>query len=550
MYIYKEGTIDVPTDLNLTELLHTSAQSPALPEDHIIFRDDVENRTCTIGQLRDRAGRLAHGLNNAYKPIDQSRWAVILPNSIALVESCHTVLWLGGIFCPINHLLTSYDMGHALATCMPDYLLVYADIMPKILEAITTAKSIAPDLVEPQVITALGKVPHTPGLESFLASSALPIPHYPDTRRRLASIHLSSGTTGVSKGVGISHFNYIANVLQMFAHDPDHWTTSEHIVSFTPYVHIANTTIPFFLGPWTGMRHIIMAKYEMHEFLKTVEREKATSIQLTPSLAVEIANTDLAERYSLSQVRNMVVGGLPLTKEVYDRFLAKGNGKWKTVQLYGMTEAAPYVSWQKVNEDVPYGAIGKLLPGIEARLCDEDGKDVEPGAEGEMWIRGPNVTDGYVDNPDATAKAFKDGHWYNTGDLCTLSPQGYLRIVGRTKELIKSSGFQVSPTDLEVHLNGHPNVAEVSVAATKDKKKMTELPTAYVVLKGEATGDKVEVLRAIREYVDGRVSGYKKLRGGVWEVRELPKNATGKVVRGRLWEMRTGVSSFGWGAKL
>ena len=542
MHIYKEGSIEIPFDLNLTELLNNNARSPGLPDSHIIANDDIENRILTIGQLRDRAGRLADGLKQAYRPKDQSRWAVILPNSIALIESCHAVLWQGGIFCPINHLLTPHDMGHALATTRPEYLLVYAEIIDKVLEAVQLAKSLARTLPDPKIITTIGSSPSYPSLNSFLSSSSLPIPHYTDTRTRLASIHLSSGTTGASKGVGLTHYNYIANVLQMYTHDPDHWSPSEQVVSYTPFVHIANTTIPLFLGPWTGMKHIIMAKYDMHSCLKLVEKEKASAMQCTPTLAVAIANGDIVEKYDLSSIRHMVVGGLPLTREVYQRFLDKGKGRWKTVQLYGMTEAAPYVSWQKVGEEVPFGAIGKLLPGIEVRLMDEDGKDVRVGEKGELWVRGSNVTCGYVDNEEATRKAFRDDGWYNTGDLCMFDEQGYLSMVGRTKELIKAFGFQVSPADLESYLNGHPAVEEVSVAGTKDRVAMTELPTAYVVLKN-GVKNKIGALRDIQSFVDGKVSGYKKLRGGVWEVTELPKNATGKVIRARLVEYKTGVCS-------
>jgi 4-coumarate--CoA ligase len=547
MHIYQESTITIPTDRNLTELLQSSARFPPLPDTHSIAKDDIENRTLAIGDLRDRAGRLAHGLVQKYHPKDQSRWAVILPNSVAYVEGCHTVLWLGGIFCPINHLLTVHDMGHALATTKPDFLIFYSDVVDKVVKAVEIAKGLKPQWPAPPLITALGSHPQYPELCSFLLFTPLPIPHYTDSRQRIASIHLSSGTTGASKGVALTHYNYIANVLQMYQHDPAHFHPSHQVVSYTPFVHIANTTVPLFLGPWTGMVHLIMQKYEMHACLKVVEREKATAMQLAPSMAVAIANTDLAEKYDLSSLRHLTVGGLPLTKSMYEKFLSRGQGRWKTVQLYGMTEAAPYVSWQKVEETVPYGAIGKLLPGIQARLCDEEGRDVEVGEKGEMWIKGPNVTSGYIDNAEATKKAFKEAGWYNTGDLCTIDSQGYMSVVGRTKELIKYNGFQVSPADLESYLNSHPAVGEASVAGTKSKELMTELPTGYVVLKDDirqkTENEKVRVLRDIQEFVDDKVSGYKKLRGGVWEALELPKNATGKVVRAKLNEFKTGLSS-------
>ena len=266
-------------------------------------------------------------------------------------------------------------------------------------------------------------------------------------------------------------------------------------------------------------------------------------MQLTPATAVAIATTDLSARYDLSSIKHMVVGGLPLTKDLLTRFFAKGI--WKTVQLYGMTEAAPYVAWQKVDETIERGQIGKLLPGIEARLCDESGTDVPAGSAGEMWIRGPNVTNGYVDNPDATRLAFKEHGWYNTGDVCTFSPRGYLSIVGRTKELIKYNGFQVAPVELETYLNGHPAIADAAIGAVTDKTRMTELPTAYVVLKANIGNeeDKIAALRDIQQHVDSKVSGYKKLRGGVWEVKELPRTSTGKFMRTQLSTHATGLNS-------
>ncbi|KPI36238.1 putative 4-coumarate--CoA ligase 2 [Cyphellophora attinorum] len=550
MRIYhSEKDITIPQDLNLTQLLNNSKYEPST----IIAQDDF-NRTLTIQQLKSTAGRLAAGLTDAFHPRDQSRWAVILPNSVAYLECCHAVLWLGGVFCPINHLLTPHELGNALAICQPEYITVSSDTLPRLQEGITLALTQQSSYAAPQIIIGLGDSTTHPKIESFLANDPLAVPVYPNTRQRLASIHLSSGTTGSSKGVALSHYNYVANVLQMLAHDPARFSPSarshaaqrERVVSFTPYVHIANTTIPLFLGPLVGMCHFIMAKFELEALCRIVEREKATAMQCTPAIAVAIADTNLCERYDLSSVQRMVVGGLPLPKEIYDRFMSKG--QWKTVQLYGMTEAAPYVTWQTVSETLPIrGQLGKILPGMSARLVDADtGKDAAEGEAGELWIKGPNVVAGYVDNPTATAAAFREGGWYNTGDVCTFSPEGYLTVVGRTKELIKSSGFQVAPTELEGYLNGHPLIADVAVGASVDKQRMTEVPTAFVVLKASITDKaaKVRALKEIQRSLDGKVSGYKKLKGGVWEVKSLPRTSTGKFTRKRLGEAKTGLSSF------
>lgn len=349
MRIYEaEKSIDVPIDFNLTQLLNTSARRPDRSASPTIAKDNIEARTLTLEQLRDYSGRIARGLKNAFSPRDQSRWAVILPNSVAYLEACHAVLWLGGVFCPINHLLTSHEIGNALSICQPQYIIAYEETVPRLLRAIQLARTQNLSYGTPEIILGIGRSREYPSLHTFLASSRLEVPHFDNTRRRLASIHLSSGTTGNSKGVGLSHYNYVANVLQMWEHDRERWSPAEQMVSFTPFVHIANTTIPLFLGPWTGMLHIIMGRFELQTLCKLVQDNQATAMQCTPAIAVAIADTDLTRKYDLSSIKHMVVGGLPLTKEIYDRFLSKG--PWKTIQLYGMTEAAPYVTWQKMSE--------------------------------------------------------------------------------------------------------------------------------------------------------------------------------------------------------
>jgi acyl-CoA synthetase (AMP-forming)/AMP-acid ligase II len=213
MHIYRaKQQLKVPLDTNLTELLHTSANQ-SLPDQHIIAVDDLEHRTISIGQLRDIAGRLAHGLKSGLNPQDQSRWAILLPNGVAFIEVVHAVLWLDGAFCPINPDLHALEIGYALSVTKVEYAIVWSQIVPKVVNAFLSAKQIDPDFREPKIIVALGSVSgHLSLHKDFLSSQSLSVPHHQDTRKRLASIHLSSGTTGKPKGVGLSHYNYLSNV--------------------------------------------------------------------------------------------------------------------------------------------------------------------------------------------------------------------------------------------------------------------------------------------------------------------------------------------------
>lgn len=232
-----------------------------------------------------------------------------------------------------------------------------------------------------------------------------------------------------------------------------------------------------------------------------------------------------------------------MKKDLCDRLTSKA--PWKMIQVYGMTEGAPYIAYQKLGEKLEPGTIGHFLPNIEAALKVENTLDDAPeGGPGELWLRGPNICSGYTDE-DANVKAFPMQGWYNTGDVCTISETGIVSVVGRTKELIKYKGFQVSPVELESHLNSHPKVVEAGVSAIWDESQLTELPTAYVMLIPELKdkGAVVKALKDVHASTDSLVSGYKKLRGGVWSVTSLPKNATGKFVRKELGRHKTGHSS-------
>ena len=547
MRIYTSGSIDIPKNVNLTELLHTTAYSN-IPESHLIAKDSLTNRSITLGELRDRAGRLAKGLNAHFKPKDQARWAVVLPNSVDYLEVCHAVLWTGGGICPINHALKPAEIGHGIVASRPHFIISYGAVVEKVIEGVGIAaselKSQELKWSKPPLLSAVRRFPGTLYLNDLLADTKLPISHWPDTSQRLASIHLSSGTTGRPKGVKLSHYNYVANCYQLAAHDPKQFHPASRTVSFTPWAHIAMTTMPLFLGPWTGMMHHAMPSYNLEEFGKLVGSNQATSYQGVPSVVLQLANSDITSKYDFSQAQMINVGGAPLKHDLVLRLLSKA--PWKLIQVYGMTEAAGYVAYQRFHESMEDGIVGKLLPNIEACLKKEGTtEDVPQGSPGELWLRGPNMTNGYVFNDAANETAFPIRGWYNTGDVCTIDLQGRISVVGRTKELIKYKGFQVSPVELEAHLNSHPHIVEGGVGALWDESQLTELPTAWVVLKSHFRGGQaiIKALRDIQQTIDDQVSGYKKLRGGVWAVDALPKNPTGKILRKEMVKMMHGQCS-------
>lgn len=544
--------IDIPTNLSLTQLLHTTT-TPPLPPSHLVTSDSLTHRSLTLHELRTNAGRLARGLSKTFAPRDQARWAVILPNSCDYVEVVHAVLWTGGVVCPINHAIVAADIAHGLIVTRPDFAIVYGPVVAKVEEAIGIAeKDLKAQGVgwKPPTILSIVERPdsrvahykHIP--DDFSFRETLEIPQYDDTRQRLATIHLSSGTTGKPKGVELTHHNFVSNVKQLEAHDAPQFHRGNRIVAFTPFAHIGNTTFPLFFGPYMGIHHHAMPAFSLEPFAQLVDSVKPTIFQGVPSVVLSFANTDITERYDFSRAEKIDCGGPPFKKDMFDRLMSKA--PWRVNQVYGMTEGAGYIAYQRKGDTQPDSVVGPLLPNIEIALRVNDGKEDAPeGGPGEMWLRGPNITRGYAFNEQANRDAFPVEGWYNTGDVCTISSTGVIAVVGRTKELIKYKGFQVSPAELESYLNSHRHVAEGGIGPVFNESQLTELPTAYVVLKDHLVHEKErkEALVDIQKEIDGKVSGYKKLRGGVWEVKSLPKNPTGKILRKQLKDLRMGLTS-------
>jgi 4-coumarate--CoA ligase len=554
MKTYASAThIDIPTTLSLTQLLHTST-TPPLPPSHLVASDSLTHRSLTLHELRTNAGRLARGLAETFAPCDQARWAVILPNSCDYVEVVHAALWTGGVVCPINHAVVAADIAHGLVVTRPDFAVVHGAVVGKVEAAMETAvaelRAQGVEYSPPRVLTVVERAAANPSRYTHLPDDfaavreTLEIPQYEDTRTRLATIHLSSGTTGAPKGVQLTHHNFVANVKQLEAHDAPQFHRGSRIVAFTPYAHIGNTTFPLFFGPYMGIHHHAMPSFALEDYARLVDSVKPTIFQGVPAVVLALANTDITARYDFSHAQKIDCGGPPFNDDMLARLLAKA--PWRINQVYGMTEAAGYVAYQRHSATQAGAAVGPLLPNLCAALRINAGADDAPaGGPGELWLRGPNITRGYAANTAADAAAFPAPGWYNTGDVCTIDAAGVLAVVGRTKDLIKYKGFQVAPAELEAYLNSHPAVAEGGVGAVFDETQLTELPTAYVVLKDHVVGEaaRKQALVEIQRAVDAKVSGYKKLRGGVWEVPRLPRNATGKIVRAQLKGLRSGLTS-------
>lgn len=280
---------------------------------------------------------------------------------------------------------------------------------------------------------------------------------------------------------------------------------------------------------YSGLQLIVMPRFDLEHFCKFVQQLKITFAYVVPPVVVLLGKHPIISKYDLSTIRMMNSGAAPLTKDLVDAVYNRL--KIPIKQGYGLSETSPTTHTQPWDTwDKYVGSVGTLLPYQEAKYMSEDEKELQPGEVGELWIRGPNVFKGYLNNPEGTANALTSDGYFKTGDVGYQDADGNFYITDRIKELIKYKGFQVAPAELEGILLSHPSINDVAVIGVYDKEQATELPRAYIVPK-EGLGQTDAEANAVIDWLGKRVAGHKKLRGGVKWIDEIPKSASGKILR-------------------
>jgi acyl-CoA synthetase (AMP-forming)/AMP-acid ligase II len=281
-----------------------------------------------------------------------------------------------------------------------------------------------------------------------------------------------------------------------------------------------------------------MAKFDLEKWCQHVQNYRITFSYVVPPVVLLLGKHPIVEKYNLSSMRMMNSGAAPLTQElveaVYNRL------RIGIKQGYGLSETSPTTHtqpWSEWRESV--GSVGKLLPNMEARYMDmpEDGsepREVPTGEVGELYLRGPNVFLGYHNNPAATADSISPEGWFRTGDVGYQDAKGNFYITDRVKELIKYKGFQVAPAELEGILVDNSAIDDVAVIGIESAAHGTEVPVAYVVRSANSKSSGVsaeEEAANIIKWLEAKVAHHKRLRGGVRFVDEIPKSASGKILR-------------------
>jgi 4-coumarate--CoA ligase len=479
-------------------------------EDAPALIDGPTGRTLTGRQLVDAVRRLAGGLTAHGFGAGQVV-AIMAPNLPEYAVLFHGVAWAGGTVTTVNPTYAAeelrfqlQDSGAALLVTVPAFLA-------------TARAAVAGSGV--REIAVLGEAAE--GATPLATLVGAPIEQVPvDLERHVLAIPYSSGTIGLPKGVMLSHANLVTNVAQIEAIEPVR--PGERTLAVLPFFHIYGMTVLMSYMLAGGGVLVTLPRFELEAALRLAEEHRMRRLFVVPPLVLALAKHPLVAGFDLSALEVVFSGAAPLGPEL--EAACAGRLGCEVVQGYGMTEMSPVSHFTPTGRGRP-GSAGLTVPNTLCRFVDpESGADCAVGDVGELWVKGPQVMLGYLNNPEATAAALGDG-WLRTGDLGRIDDDGYLTIVDRVKELIKVKGFQVPPAELEALLVTHPAVADAAVIGLPDAE-CGEVPVAFVV-RASGAEPRPEELQA---FVAGHVASYKQLRRLSF-VDAIPKSPSGKILR-------------------
>jgi acyl-CoA synthetase (AMP-forming)/AMP-acid ligase II len=468
----------------------------------------LSGRALSYSDLRDRVRRVAAGLAQRIGKGDVV--AIWAPNLPEYAIAFHAVVRLGAVVTTINPAYTVGEVASQLRDADARLLITIAALSDQAAEAVAAAAR-AIDII------TFDDAPGRPSLGS-IAIDADPPAVAIDPSVDVAALPYSSGTTGRSKGVMLTHRNLVANVVQIDAVEARDLTA---FVGVLPFFHIYGMMVILNFALFRGITVVTLPRFEIDAFLRVLQDWPIALVHIVPPIAVALAKHPAVDGYNLQGVKCLFSGAAPFGAELTTALRERLNVTVR--QGYGMTESSPAAFYAPPGAERD-GTVGLLVPGTECRIVSvETGGDAAPGEPGEVWVRGPQVMKGYLNNPEATAVTVDADGWLRTGDIGTIAPDGHLTVVDRLKELIKVKGFQVAPAELESLLLEHPRIADVAVIPVADDDA-GEVPKAMVVARGALTADEVI------EFVRPRVAYYKRIRY-VEFIEAIPKSPSGKILR-------------------
>ncbi|MGO9887689.1 MAG: 4-coumarate--CoA ligase family protein [Solirubrobacteraceae bacterium] len=474
--------------------------------------DAPSGRTITYAELRRSVRAGAAGL--AQRGFGQGDvFAHYAPNLPEYAVAFHAVATGGGVNTTVNPLLTADELSRQLVDSGARLLVT----MPELLDKATVAAARS----GVDEIFVYGEAAGATPFAALLQAGGEPPEVAIDPASDVVALPYSSGTTGLPKGVMLTHRNLVANICQVTAQK--RVREDDRVIAVLPFFHIYGLVVLMSIPLYRGATIVTMPRFGLREFLSVVQDYRITRAWVVPPIVLALAQDPLVDEFDVSSLEFMNSGAAPLSAELE---VACGRRLGCRMQQgYGLTETSP--TTHSVPDDLAGqmpGSVGPPVPNTECRIIDvATGEDAPDGESGELCIRGPQVMKGYLNDPQATARTIDPDGWLHTGDVALIENNGSLRIVDRVKELIKYKGYQIAPAELEAVLLTHPAITDAAVIPLPDDEA-GEIPKAFVVTTASITPQ--EVARFVAE----RVAPYKKVRA-VEIVQEIPKAPSGKILR-------------------
>lgn len=461
------------------------------------------------------------------------RVAIMLPNCPQYIVAYYAILKIGGVVVNVNPMYVERELEFQLKDADVANIIAAQEFYPRLAavkEKVGLQRIILTDFHDASLANLPSALPIEKQTGTFelrelwTAGEKFSLPYIQVDPEDVALLQYTGGTTGLSKGAMLTHYNLVANVQQCVSWNPEIQKGTERMLAVLPFFHVYGMTVAMNEAIYLGATIILLPRFQVDDTLEAINRYRPTRFPGVPTMYIALINHPRLKEYDISSIKVCSCGSAPMPVEALKRFEELTGGKIS--EGYGLTEASPVTHGNPFFGKRKIGSIGLPRPDTDAKIVDLDSGEQElpPGEEGELCVKGPQVMKGYWKRPEETAKTLRQG-WLYTGDIARMDEEGYFYIVDRKKDMIICGGYNVYPREVEEVLYMHPKIMEACVIGVPDPYR-GETVKAFVVLKKGEKSTPEEIIAFCRQ----NLARYKAPT--IIEFREeLPKSHVGKILR-------------------